>query len=223
MDLVKQIKEIFNLTPSDLDKIRILLSIRKLSKEELAELANAFTFDCFCEYRDALNPKVDDVTLENMHSNHIVEAISLLLEFGLDPNIIVSDENVLWNTMWIDAPNIGATVLKLLLENGGDPNHFIPSEFETLFEYIAFKVSYDEYTHDFFHTFQCWLVLMAFGACWRDGKIPITMLDGKSVDIFKRFELYDYTIEPLPEEPGKYGCWRMHIYNIETKETVAVY
>ena len=35
--------------------------------------------------------------------------------------------------------------------------------------------------------------------------------------------LYDYEIEPLPKEPGKYGCWIMHIYNIETREEVAVY
>ena len=60
--------------------------------------------------------------------------------------------------------------------------------FETLFEYIAFKVSYDEYTHEYFHTVQCWLLLMAYGACWQDGNIPITMLGEKSVDIFKDFE-----------------------------------
>ena len=64
---------------------------------------------------------------------------------------------------------------------------------------------------------------MAYGACWRDGNIPITMLGEKTVDIFKDFELYDYEIEPLPQEPGKYGCWIMHIYNIATHEEVARY
>ena len=147
----------------------------------------------------------------------------MLIEQGLDPNLVVNDDNPIWNVMWIDAPNIGASVMRLLLENGGDPNHYLSSEGETVFDYISFKVSYDEYTHDYFHTVQCWLVLMGYGACWKDGEIPLAMLNGNSVEIFKKFELYDYTIEPLPQEPGKYGCWIMHIYNVETNEEVARY
>ncbi len=223
MNLVKQINELFEKAPFDLSGIRQLLSCRKLTESELAELAVGFTKQCFGEYYDALDPEIESVTIENMHSNHIIGAISLLLEFGLDPNTIVDDDNVMWNSMWIDAPHMAASVLKLLLENGGNPNHFIPSEGESLFEYISFKVSYDEYTHEYFHTVQCWLLLMAYGACWQDGEIPIKMLGGKTVEIFKDIDLYDYEIEPLPQEPGKYGCWIMHIYNVETTEEVAVY
>ena len=223
MVLVNQIKEIFKQEPSNLDEIKKLLSLREFTKDELAELAVAFTDECFSEYYDALEPEVDSVTIENMHSNYVVKAIEVLLEFGLDPNTIFDNDNVLWCAMWIDAPNVAATVMRMLLENGGDPNHFIPAEHETLFEYIAFKVSYDEYTRDYFHTVQCWLVLMAYGACWRDGGIPITMLGKHSVEIFKEFEQYDYEIEPLPPEPGKYGCWIMHIFNIHTQEEVARY
>ena len=221
MNLVKQIKEVFEQEPSNLDEIRNLLSLRELTREELADLAISFTDDCFCEYRDALDPEVESVTIENMHSNYIIEAINMLLEFGLDPNAIFDNDNVLWNAMWIDSPNVAASLMRLLLENGGDPNHFIPAEHDTLFEYIAFKVSYDEYTHDYYHTVQCWLVLMAYGACWRNGEIPLTMLGNKSVEIFKEFEQFDYEIEPLPQEPGKYGCWIMHIFNIHTREEVA--
>lgn len=223
MGFIEQIKTSFEEQPSDLAKIRALLISGDPSKEDLAELAISFTGDCFCEYHDALDPEIESVTIENMHSNYIIEAIQLLLEFGLDPNTIFDNDNVLWCAMWIDAPNVAASVMRLLLENGADPNHFIPAEHETLFEFIAFKVSYDEYTHDYFHTVQCWLVLMAYGACWRDGGIPITMLGKHSVEIFKEFEQYDYKIEPLPQEPGKYGCWIMHIFNIHTQEEVARY
>ena len=44
-----------------------------------------------------------------------------------------------------------------------------------------------------------------------------------TVEIFKEFEQFDYEIEPLPQEPGKYGCWIMHIFNIHTREEVARY
>jgi hypothetical protein len=37
------------------------------------------------------------------------------------------------------------------------------------------------------------------------------MLGNNSVEIFKNYELYDYEIEPLSQEPGKYGCRIMHI------------
>ena len=223
MNLVKQIKETFEQEPSNLEKIKTLLTSRIFTKDELSELAIAFTDDCFCEYRAALDDKVESVTIENMHSNYVVEAIKMLLEFGLDPNIVIDEDNVLWNAMWIDAPNVAASVMRLLLENGGDPNHVIPGDPETLFDYIAFKVSYAEYTHDYFYTVQCWLVLMAYGACRHNGKIPITMHGKQSVEIFKEFEQYDYEIEPLPQEPGTYGCWIMHIFNIHTKEQVARY
>lgn len=224
MIIVDEIKRVFKETPSNLQKIRELITEHNLTKDELAELAIDFTDNCFCEYSQALNPECEFVTIETMCSNHIVEAIEILLEFGLDSNTIIDDDNAMWNTMWIDAPNIGAEVLRLLLENGGDPNHLIPSEGETLFEYSDFKVSYDEYTHDYFYTVQCWLVLMAYGACWsNNGEIPLEMIGGNSVEIFKSYELYDYYIESLPQVPGKYGCWIMHIYNIETKEEVAVY
>ena len=223
MNLVNQIKKIFEQAPSNLEEIRKLLGLREFTKDELAELAVSFTEDCFCEYSDALDAEVESVAFENMHSNYVVKAIELLLEFGLDPNTIADDDNVMWCTMWIDAPNVAASVMKLLLENGGNPNHFKRSEGESLFEYIAFKVSYDEYTHDYFHTVQCWLLLMAYGACWEDGSIPLTMLNGKTIDIFKDYEFYDYRIEPLPQVENMYGCWIMHIYNRDTQEEVARY
>ena len=75
MVLVNQIKEIFKQEPSNLDEIKKLLSLREFTKDELAELAVAFTDECFSEYYDALEPEVESVTIENMHSNYVVKAI----------------------------------------------------------------------------------------------------------------------------------------------------
>ena len=43
------------------------------------------------------------------------------------------------------------------------------------------------------------------------------------MDIFKDFERYDYNIEYLPQVEEKYGRWRMHVYDVETTEEVAIY
>jgi len=65
---------------------------------------------------------------------------------------------------------------------------------------------------------------MAYGARLQDnGELPIKMLGGNSVEIFKDFSFYDYEIEPLSQMPGEYDCWIMRIYNKETHEEVARY
>lgn len=220
---IDEIKALFEKkAPISLDKIRTLLSSHRFTKEELADIACSFTDDCFCEYQDAQNPRYPDFVAENMCSNYIIDALKLLLDFGLDPNMIVHDDNVMWNAIWIDAPNIGAAVLRLLFENGGDPNHVIPSEQESLFDWLTDKLFHDEYTHDYFFTVQCWLVAMAYGAKSQRRNIPIKMLNGNSAEIFKNFELYDYTLEFLLRAPGEYEYWIMHIFNTETKEEVAI-
>lgn len=223
MDTVNSLIALFSEKPTKWGEIKTVLSSQELSKEELARIAISLTDDCFGEYRDALDPKIQGFSVENMHSQYLLNALQTLLDFGLNPNTIVDDENVMWNLQWVDAPNIGAAALRLMLENGGNPNHRIPAEHETLFEDIAFEVSYDMYTHEYFHTVQCWLVLMAYGGCWDDGNIPLTMHEGCKVEMFKDFELFDYTIEPLPQDPKKYGCWIMHIFNKQTNQEVALY
>ena len=223
MNIVDEIKTLFAKQPSNMQGIRELLRTHNLTKEELAALAIDFVDTCMDEYLNSIDTKYKFEKRGNLCNDYIIRAIELLLEFGFDPNAIIDDDNVMWNTMYIKNPNVAATVFRLLLENGANPNLWIPGEPETIFEYIDFKVSYDEYTHEYFHTVQCWLVLMAYGACWTNGEIPLTMLGGNSVEIFKNFELYDYEIEELPQIPGRYGCWIMHIFNAETREEVAVY
>ena len=222
MDLVERIKDEFANNPSNLEEIRRLLETRKLSEIELAEIGISFVGWGFGEYFDILNAKVPELTLENNHSNHLIDAVSLLLEFGLNPNTIIEYENIMWSAMYVDLPGIGASVMKLLLENGGNPNLYMPDERETLFDYIAFKVSEDEYTHDYLHTVQIFWVLLAYGGRYEySGVVPITMLGNNTVEIFKDFRLFDYYIE-YPEK-GNYNRWTMHIYNVETEEEVATF
>ena len=218
MNIINQMKMLFKETPSNIQGIRELLSSRKFTTEELAEVAVSFTEECMGEgYYEIAGWDVD---VEDIHSNYIVEAIKLLLEYGLDSNVIVNGEaNVMRNAQWISYHNQAARVMQLLLDHGGNPNLLI--EQETLFESIDDRVSYDEYEDD--NMVQCWLMLMAYGGCFEsNGEIPLTMLNGNSVEIFKNIECYHYEIESPTKENGL-DCWIMHIYNVETKEEVARY
>jgi hypothetical protein len=227
MNNKEELKKLFFEIPPKWDVIKDLLSEHRYSKTDLSEIAIGLTDNCQCEYMDAINPKVKGATLDYMHSNHVYDAIKLLLEYGLDPNEEINGENVMWNAHWIEAPNVAASVLRLLLNHGGTPDVKTSDGPDTLFEYVTSKVAHDEYTHESFHIVQCWLVLMAYGGHWVDGEIPLTMLHGNTVEIFKEFELFDYEIEPGPEPEEKfaafYGNWTMHIFNKETKEEVALF
>ncbi|MBQ7039670.1 MAG: hypothetical protein IJN39_03795 [Clostridia bacterium] len=218
MEPVNEFIECFKAVPAKLDRMQEILSTRQLTKEELAEMAIECTDLCFGEYKDALSPELENFGVDDMSSNYIADAVKMLIEAGLDSNITINDENALWNTIWIDAPGIGANVLRLMLESGGNPNHYLPGERETLFEYTAFSFFYDMD----FHRFQCFIVLMAYGGCYKNGEIPITMLNGNAVDIFKNFEKYDCSTERI-KIPGGRDNLLVHIFNTDTGEEVAKY
>lgn len=223
---INDILPIINELPPDLQKINRILSENDFSKEELAILANEAVGNCFCEFKDVVgspmehgfDPKFRTVHIENLYSHSLEQVLRCLLRHGYDPNVTVDDDNAFCDLQYVDTPDVGASCMRLLLENGADPNRKHTNDPDTLFEFIAFKVSYDEYSHRLFNTVQCWLVLMGFGGCWKDGSIPVEMLNGHSVEIFKQFELFDYSIEDLPD-----NRWRMNIFNTRTGEIVAQY
>ena len=218
---LESLKKLFCTVPPDWDRIRKELAAGDCSEDDLTELAVAVTDECFCEYRDALDPEVMAVTEETMYSRHVVTALEILLEYGLNPNHFIDGENPMWNTQWMDAPNVGACALRLLLEHGGDPNLLTEYDPETLFEYVAFKVAEDVDGKNYLCIVQCWWVLLAYGGCYRDGSIPIAMLKDKDVSIFKDFERFYFIIER--GAPKNIYDWKMHIYDRETREEVAQY
>ena len=122
---MEDIKRMLKDLPPDFDKIRSMLCDYKPTVEELAEIAIDCTDECFCEYKEIHFYHLGDGASDNMHSDYIVDSLKLLLEFGLEPDTIIGFDNAMWNTIWIDAPNVGASALRLLLEHGGNPNHFL--------------------------------------------------------------------------------------------------
>ena len=185
MKEIEKVKLLFSELPPKHDEIRGILDRDRPTKEDLAEIAYNVASYCFCEYRDAVDPTINEVSVDLMHSNYLLDSLQLLLEYGLNPNTITAQgDNVLWELQWVDAPNIGPAALRLLLEHGGNPNLILPEEGESLFEYVSFCISEDDHDHSWFYKVQFWWVLMAFGGSYDNGNIPIEMLNGKRPDIF---------------------------------------
>ena len=65
---IERVKKLLSLTPPDWNDVRKALSEAGFSKEELAIIAVDLAESCFCEYSDALNPEVTDITVDTILS-----------------------------------------------------------------------------------------------------------------------------------------------------------
>lgn len=191
-----KIKEMLYACPPDLDKCRKELAASSLDENELMELAVNAVQDV--EFEPGETGNTEDV--------YAIDRIKLLLEAGLCPNTVVDSENCMWLTQYVNKKDLGATILRMLLESGGNPNLEVDND--QLFEYITFKVLYEECDPLWYTVFQCFLVLLAYGGCWRDGSIPFRMVGDNKIEIFKNFERY-------------VRGWDWHIYDVKTGEDVA--
>ena len=222
MEKVKEIIELFTAIPPKWNEIRDLLGKHQFSKEELAEIAYKVTDSCFLERVDVENNCFRPFD-ETCHGFYVLDSLKLLLDFGLDPNVIAGENNIMWHSKHIDAPdelNMGAQALRLLLEHGGNPNLMDHWDGLTFFEDIDYYISSDG-EDGYLTRFPFFLVLAAFGGSI-EGRTPLIMLEGNKVDIFKDFELFDFKIETLPKKHAE-GDWIVHIFNKNTKEEVAYY
>ena len=131
--------------PPNMQRIKEELENNGCTKDELAELAIDAVGMCFGEYQDVHDPETEAVSVPTMYGDHLTDLLEILLIYGMDPNVCIDDENVMWEAQWIDTPDLGAKALRLLLEKGGNPNLLIPGESESLYEYAEFKISEDVY------------------------------------------------------------------------------
>lgn len=216
---IQQLYELLSQLPPELDTARKMMESEHPSELELAWLAKEVVDNTFSEYRDL----IVDKTLEapgSLHREYLYQTVEFLLEQGLNPNIVVdNEENVMFGLEFTDGPDVAAKVMRLLLEHGGNPNLYVVSdnlvseiEFE-IYEYRSYKKPKDE------HRVQLTMVLQAYGGHWpKDNSVTYTMRDGYKAEIFKEFEKFDYRTGYEAGSPGY-----IHIFEKATGKTVADY
>jgi hypothetical protein len=177
--------------PVDFFRLNRLLYEWKPPAVALSEIANILGDLCAYEFADASDD--GNIVEENLMGFYLPEILQLLLSYGMDPNEHFDSNNIMAQLQWVDYKDCAVRSLKLLLESGGNPNLSVDGE--SLFEHVNTVVSYDQYEDEYLVKF--WLLLMAYGGCWENGEIPLTMAEGYAVEIFKNHEDYVYTIEML--------------------------
>lgn len=151
-----------------------------ISAESITKVGIKYAAECFLDFGDSLFAKTEgSIQLSKaeipqgisagLNSTYIYDVIKLLLEYGLDPNLIFesgcSQYNIMKELQFVDNEYIAADTMELLLEHGANPNLIVNGE--SIFEQVDFEIwfgsieqyirwRYDAWVH-------MWMVLVANG------------------------------------------------------------
>ncbi len=146
---------------------------------------------------DSLDEKYDfGESISGLESSHLLEAIEILLDFGLDPNYSLNGSlinNIMRNLGFVVNGYQTADAVELMLERGGDPNLTIDNE--RLIDDLAFDVTWflggdvdSRYVADTFMHY--WMVIVGHGAKWEDGSDVVTTFGDFNVSDFRNHQNY---------------------------------
>ena len=169
---------LLSVLPPNLEEIEKELKSKNYSSEEVTEAACEFCRECFLEYTDFIDAHNREPYKNEIHSSYVYDICKLLLEYGLDPNLVLgekfSETNIMYEVYWITKPYVAADTLRLLLEHGGNPMLIFDDEpfYHMVDLDIWFDVTEGYYTDPWYKVkFDCifhfWLVLL--GAVAEEG------------------------------------------------------
>lgn len=203
--------------PPKFEVIEKELQVNEYTAEEVTLATCKFADNCFLECRDFEEEFKRKPNKEEVHSPYIYGICELLLKYGLNPNLIIEEINIMYKLRYVDYKYIAAETLKLLLDNGGNVD--IDNGDEPLFQSIDFDVVFDVIELDnkelFDKEFKFWILMIGYGATIKGNKSPINMVNGYSIEQFRDFKNFTYEIEYLEKD------WIMHIIDVRTNKEVA--
>ena len=126
----------------------------------------------WCNKEPTINP--------SLHSTYLFEVLDFLLQYGMDPNYTKDgDWSLMEHVMHVVNGYVAADTLKLLLENGGDPN--LVTDHDTVFSAIDHDVGFDSSgqldRRAYDSLVHCWMVLIGFGGKPSNGTTPLDLFD----------------------------------------------
>lgn len=182
--------------PPNFQRLRAELNSGNDTGEDVSMAVTQYLEDCFDEQMQAdyrSKKTLEPVVMPGFHSTYVFDIVRFLLDYGLNPNAIYEDSNMMLELKYFDNGCLGADTLRLLLEHGGDINLMIDGQ--TLFCSVDFDVMFDALNQEDRRRFDAlvhyWFVLLGYGAKLQDGGNPIDTFD--SFDIGKLRDHQEYT------------------------------
>ena len=198
----------------DIERLKVELDSGAYSADDVNLAALQYVDDCMwnladmeipedsCEC-DYCIPRAFGEIVPGQESSHMLEAVAVLLEYGLDPNKIYrkyytpdhySEYNIMSELAWISNGYLAADTLVLLLEHGGNPNLFVDGD--NLEGEAAFRLQLDLFEMKDRATYDAlvhyWMVLVGYGAKLKDGSEPVDRCQNFDTANLKKHRNYYY-------------------------------
>lgn len=207
-------------------------------------LSEATTPEILAKLASDIMEKSFDIDVFNEEdAQRLYGQFKILIDKDLDPTIEVDDYSVM-SFLEYGYADCHLDIAKLIFEKLGMPIvKDFDDEYRPFYKWIRTKVDYDEYSSEY--SVKLYLLCLAY--CPPEEYIHFSENLYKEMfednmnyvsyhnvseeskplkltqEIFKDIHRFDYTIEMLRQEEGKYGCWRLHIFDKKTKIEVATY
>lgn len=223
MQLEAKEKELFDLLmviPPDLEAIEAFLRAESLTPSEVTRAAMEYVDECSWdadEYSWECTTPLTPQIYPNLHSTYLYDIVKLLLQFGLEPNGVYDDNNIMWILKYVNNEFIAVDTLALLLEHGGDPQLSFDSCMSIFVEY-DFDVFFDAVEHENRHAFAiivyCWMVLIGYGARYSEDIIQV----------FKEYTDADFSAKPFDlQKLRNFRNYYFGITHTERKFAISIY
>lgn len=217
MKTAEDILELMKKMPPDLYLIEQELIGNGYTKEEVTAAACRFVDMCFLECDDFEREHKRLPKAWEIHSTYVYDICKLLLNYGLDPNLIVDETNIMYELRFMDHESVTAKTMKLLLENGANPD--LTDGDTALFEDIDFDIIfglYDDKCINYDVLFYLWILLIGYGATINKGECPVKMMNGYKTEDFKNYSVFTYRISKNRDDTI------MHIIDQNTDKEAAI-
>lgn len=189
--------------PFSVDEIQTYIIENKLNSEEITRVAIEVCEYGMFSYGDFLFDQNREPEPHELRTFNWEALFDIFIENGLDANLVFCDdginyENILQSVQHFDDGDLGPRVLRNILTNGGNPNVLIDNYpfFAEVDSDFIMDIQMGLYPEKWQvnNAFRFWLVLMGFGGVMKNGKCPVNLCPGNSIDAFKEFEKFDYKI-----------------------------
>ena len=208
--------------PCDLTKIRSMLESNRYTPKELTQTILHFVdSECFYNAYDFKKEHGREPERGELPIHHLYGLLELFLEFGLDPNAIEDDENIMSMLGYVYSGYDAANCARLLMEHGGNPS-LVVEDFSVC-GWLSVRIDFDISEHgpdDLDDMIHLWFVLLGYGGRATNGQELVELKNGHSIEELRAHEQFTYRVDPNADQPEK---WIMHIINKETNEEIATF
>ena len=220
--------------PPDLQAVKALLESGACTAEDVSMAATEY-ISCCCEEQFDLDDRKNcnaqgGKIKQGLISTAMEDLFRLILEYGLDPNAVYDNTNMMQELKYIANGYVAADTLALLLEHGGDPMLMVDGE--EIFRDVNFDVIYDAFGMPFRQKYDalvhCWFVLLGYMAERRDYQNNMDVYSLFAYDAVNRKD-FDMTelknhrkfFFGLSHTPSRGEPWTLHIFDRKTLWEVA--